>query len=98
MSAGRPHQFHVNVDKHKKRPENGSGRKVVGQIRGGSTDVNAALALPVAPNSATIWLIWKPPLLTILHRSHPYALVVSPCVARQPWSGLRPFGSLPVAC
>jgi hypothetical protein len=53
----------MNTGKHKKRPENGSGRKVVGQIRGGSTDVNAALALPVAPNSATIWLIWKPPSL-----------------------------------
>lgn len=37
----------------KKRPENGSGRKVDGQIRGGSIDVNAGRRLAVVPNSAT---------------------------------------------
>jgi hypothetical protein len=42
----------------KKRPENGSGRRVVGQIRGGSIDVNAVRFLALAPNSATFWLIW----------------------------------------
>ncbi|WP_206528695.1 hypothetical protein, partial [Mesorhizobium sp. M7A.F.Ca.CA.001.10.2.1] len=64
----------MNTGKHKKRPENGSGRKVVGQIRGGSTDVNAALALLAAPNSATIWPIWKHPLNNP-HRSPPYVPV-----------------------
>ena len=62
MGAGRtPAIPRETQTEHKKRPENGSGRKVDGQIRGGSTDVNAALALPAAPNSATIRLIWNRP-------------------------------------
>jgi peptidyl-prolyl cis-trans isomerase C len=41
----------------KKRPENGSGRKDEGQIRGGRSDVNVAAMLPGAPNSATFRLV-----------------------------------------
>ena len=42
---------------HEKRPENGSGREDDGQIRGGTTYVNAALGKLRAPNSATFALI-----------------------------------------
>jgi hypothetical protein len=47
----------LSEENTKKRPENGSGRKVVGQIRGGITDVNAALFCWNTPNSATFSLI-----------------------------------------
>jgi hypothetical protein len=40
-----------------KRPENGSGRKDEGQIRGARTDVNAAAIVHGALNLATFRLV-----------------------------------------
>src|SRR6185437_11124525 len=78
----RAHQIRVNADKRKKRPENGSGRQVVGQIRGGSIDVNAALALWAAPNSATIRLIWNPSAHAILIGNPHWSYLDVPVIRR----------------